>query len=224
MDERKLIKQMAVILSISLLSLISSSHYSLTVARNTYTYKPPKEPKTTKSRNQGSGSRGCNEPRLADVKLRLLAPEDHVGLTTSDHPTFFWHVVTSSKVLVRFALVDPDQIEPVFELNQEVNQTGVVRLPLPPDTKIVAGKTYQWAVAVVCNPKRPSQDIYAYSWIEKVAPTANLLQQMKVSNKSELAAIYADSGIWYDALAEAYKTNPNNSDYLLTLFSDLSKS
>lgn len=224
MPEKKLIKKMAVILLISLSLLISSSHFSLTVARNTYTYKPPKEPKTTKSRNQGSGSRGCNEPKLADVKLRLLAPEDHVGLTTSDRPTFFLYVATKSKVLVRFALIDPNQIEPVFEFNQEVNQTGVIRLPLPLGTKIVVGKTYQWAVAVVCNPKRPSQDIYAYSWIEKVTPTARLLQKMSASNKSDLAAIYADSGIWYDALAEAYKTNPNNSDYLLTLFSDLSKS
>lgn len=225
MYDKKLIKKMAAFSLISLSLLVLPSHYSSTVARNTYTYKPPKNPKTTKSRVQGSGSRGCNEPKLADVKLRLFAPDDHVGLTTSDRPTFLWYVATKSKVTVRFALVDldPNQIEPVIELKQEVSQSGVVKLQLPPGTTISAGKTYQWTVAVVCNPKRPSQDIYAYAWIEKVSSTAGLLQKMNASNKSERAAIYADGGIWYDALAEAYRANPN-SEYLLTLFSGLSKS
>lgn len=216
---------MAVILLISLSLLILLPHSNLTIARNTYTYKPPKNPSPTKSRVQGSGSRGCNEPKLADVKLRLFAPEDHVGLTTSDRPTFFWYVATKSQVTVRFALIDldPNQIEPVVELKQEVSQSGVVKLQLPPETSISTGKTYQWTVAIVCNPRRPSQDIYAYAWIEKVSPTSGLLQKMNASDKSERAVIYADGGIWYDALAEAYRANPN-SEHLLTLFSDLSKS
>lgn len=225
MYEKKLTKKMTVVLLTLLSLLILSSHFSPTVARNTYTYKPPKNPSPTKSRVQGSGSRGCNEPKLADVKLRLFAPEDHVGLTTSDRPTFFWHVATKSKVTVRFALIDldPKQIEPVIEVKQEVSQSGIVKLQLPPETTISAGKTYQWTVAVVCNPRRPSQDIYAYAQIEKVSPTAELLQKMNASDKSERTVIYADGGIWYDALAEAYRANPN-SEYLLTLFSDLSKS
>lgn len=223
MSYKKLIKRMAISSLLSASLLILPSSYSLTVARNTYTYKPPKDVKPTKSRVLGSGSRGCNDPKLADVKLRLFAPENHIGLTTSDRPTFLWYIATNSKVSVNFALVEPGQIKPVIELQQEVRQTGVVKLQLPPGTAVHTGKTYRWTVAIVCNPKRPSQDIYAYSWIEKVVPTERLLQQMKANDKSEHTAIYADEGIWYDALAEAYKDNPN-SDYLLTLFSNFSKS
>lgn len=170
MNEKKIVT----ILLLALSFLILPPNSILVVARNTYTYNPPKKlKKPTKSRMKSravsAGSRGCDNPNLASAGLRLLIPKDHVGLTTSGHPTFFWYVSTKSAVNVRFTLVDLDEIEPVVDVQQEVQKSGVVKLSLPSQVpELKQGKSYRWTVSLICNPKRPSQNAYAYSWIERI--------------------------------------------------------
>lgn len=184
------------------------------LAGTTVTYNPPQRRKVTKSRTTTSGSRGCNNPSLFNAKAHLFAPEDHVGLTTSSHPTFFWYVETDSAVKVRFTLVEPGVAKPIVDLQQTVLTSGIGRLHLPQELpQLTQGKVYRWTVALICNPKRPSQNAYAYSFIERVPQPIHITQYLKVDD-TKRASIYAQEEIWYDALAEAYLSNSNPQQFL----------
>lgn len=199
----------------------------LVLARKTYTYNPPKPRKEVpKSRTTSVGSRGCNKPSLRRAKVQLLAPEDHVGLTTFGHPVFFGRVTTTSPVKVSFVLAEPGVVEPIAEMEQTVQSSGIIKFSLPSQqTGIKQGKPYLWTVSLICNSKRPSQNAYAYAWIERVPTPASLTSQLKASQISDRSAIYAQSGIWYDALAEAYRDNSSLQQFsrLLIQLSQVNK-
>lgn len=180
-----------------------------------------------KSRTQGAGSRGCDvfegmlydhasqtrsDHRVANPELQLLAPNDHIATTVSTHPTFYWYISATS-LPVRFTLVEPGVSKPVADRRFLVTRPGVVGVKLPSDVPgLVAGKQYRWTVAVVCDEDRPSANTYAYSWISRVAATPELKSKLaKVSSNSQnRSLVYAQSGIWYDALSSSitdYETN-----------------
>ncbi len=172
-----------------------------------------------KSRTKGAGSRGCDafegsrsDYRVANPELQLLAPNDHIATTVSTHPTFYWYISATS-LPVRFTLVEPEVSKPVADRRFLVTRPGVVGVKLPSDVPgLVAGKEYRWTVAIVCDEDRPSANIYAYSWISRVAATPELKSKLaKVSSNSQnRSLVYAQSGIWYDALSSSiidYETN-----------------
>lgn len=181
-------------------------------AKPKFRYVPPsrRPPKST----QATGSRGCEQSQLSQpVTLTLLAPNDHDGLTTSGHPTFFWHI--SAPVTMAFALTERGVVQPLLEQQIEPPAAGIVELKMPPNSpELVPGREYRWSVTLMCNPDRPSANPFIHTWIERTAPTPELNQQLAAAaNDQERAAIYARSGLWYDALAAisaAYEANPND--------------
>lgn len=174
-------------------------------------------------RTEGSGSRGC--PRGAFGAISLLTPNDHVGLTVSNRPTFSWYVSAHPSTPMRFALVEPGVPQPILVKQLYVNKTGIVQLELPSNvSELSVGKTYRWTVSLVCNAKRPSENIYVRSWIARVPNRVNELQLLANATPQTLrefdpemlrqrAIAYAQSGIWYDAIAtisKAYLANPQD--------------
>lgn len=232
-DKKFRLKVILLLLSLSLLTLplnsvsilatnISSSNPSKKPKRikSPYIYTPPKNLKKIKARAVGTGSRGCNRANLANAGLRLFIPKDHIGLTTSSRPTFFWYISTTSPIKVSFTLIDPDKIDPIIDVQKEVRKTGIERLQLPLGVpELEQGKSYRWTVSLICNEKKPSQNIYAYSWIERVAQSTSLKEQLRFSNTPH-EAIYAQEGIWFDTLAEAFKydSTPQNLISLVDKF------
>ncbi len=174
-------------------------------------YEPPNRgmPKTT----QGTGSRGCtlSEP----VTVTLLVPNDHTGQTISGRPTFFWHVSGSTSVPVEFALVEPGVTKPLFVQRMQVEKRGIMQVQLPQDApELVSGRKYRWSVSLLCNPNRPSSNVFVQSWIERVAAKPELTQKLlNAQSELERARIYAASGLWYDALTGVSAAdNANPSD------------
>lgn len=211
---KKLVKRIIPIFSLALSLLILPENSISVLAQTTHTYSPQKKKKVIKSRTSSAGSRGCTKANLQNAKVHLLAPENHVGMTTASHPTFFWEVTTASPVQIRFTLLEPGELETLVDLRQVVQKSGVVKFQLPlhlPELK--QGTPYRWTVALICNPKRHSQNAYAYSWIERVPKSFTLTQQLKL-HAADPAAIYAQEGIWYDALAEAYKHSSSSQPFL----------
>lgn len=216
--------------SISVLAQTTTTHsppkQRRKVIESTPTYSPSKRrKKVIKSRTSSAGSRGCTKANLRDAKLHLLAPENHVGMTTASHPTFFWEVTATSPVEIRFTLLEPGQVETLVDFKQVVQKSGVVKFQLPPHLpELKQGKLYRWTVALICNPKRHSQNAYAYSWIERVPKSSILTQHLKQRN-TDPAVTYAQEGIWYDALAEAYKHSSSSQPFsnLLTQLNQVNK-
>lgn len=181
--------------------------------RTVLTYVPPNRgaPKAT----LGAGSRGCVQS--LPMSLRLLVPNDHIGLTTSGHPTFAWYVSEALVVPMEFALIEPGVPEPLFVTQVTANRKGTFAVKLPKSlAAIAANKQYRWSVSLICNPRRRSNDVYVQSWIERSPLVADLNQKLAASTSDlERAAVYAQAGFWYDALAAVHAaqiSQPHNSE------------
>lgn len=189
-------------------------------------------------RSQGAGSRGCAASLPVDLVTLLIPSKDYIGQTTSGHPTFFWNLSQSISVPIKFTLVESGVAEPLFEKQIDSPQAGIMQLKFPKDRpELTAGRIYGWSVTLICNARRPSANPYYYSWIERVPTTPALEQQLAAitsnSNSpaqrqssgnasSDRASIYAQAGLWYDALgilSNAQTANPNEPSVQKDLFS-----
>lgn len=186
--------------------------------KTNFRYQPPRRgiPRST----QGTGSRGC--PQSMAIGLNLLVPVDHTAETVSGRPTFVWQVAQVPSEAVEFALVEDGVAEPVFVQQVQIQSSGIVQLQLPPSApELTPGKEYRWSVSLVCNPNRRSSDVFAQGWIQRVAAPAQLKQQLAAIGREDSAdalrqraAIYANAGLWYDAIAmlsTAQDAAPGNS-------------
>lgn len=170
-------------------------------------YMPPPNKEDRAQRTRGAGSRGCREGK--PVSLNLITPNDHTATTVSGRPTFLWYV--SAPVTMRFTLVEPGVSKAILNTRLQAKKSGIVQLGIQSKVpELKEGKEYRWTVSIICNEKRPSENIYARAWIERVPKTLNLVQKLKaVTEASERAADYAQAGVWYDAVSTAYKASQN---------------
>lgn len=160
-------------------------------------YKPPL--RGAPGGRVGGGTRGTGqEPAFV---LSVLAP-NHTGLTVGEQPSLFWFISSASSYPVELTLVDPGKTDPLIEL--KVNppvKPGVHRVSLKDhNVRLAPGVSYQWYVAVVPDSNRRSKDILAGGSIERVASPAELTTKLSQASKSQVPALYAEAGMWYDAL------------------------
>ncbi|MFB2876388.1 DUF928 domain-containing protein [Floridanema aerugineum] len=201
-------------------------------------YKEPSSQRAPGGRTDSSGSRGgCSG--VAQLPLTTLAPQKHIGQTVSSHPTFAWFVPDSPEIkmeyleqavspyptLAWFLPVSP-QYKTEFSLyeyssNGTINlikkielksSPGINKLSLPKDTPgLTVGKTYLWQIAVICNENYPSSDLVKKAEIEVVELPSNVKMSLDaVKNPLQRADIYANAGLWYDALGEALTADANS--------------
>lgn len=188
----------------SLLQIILLSNLPVLAAPK---YNPPTTGRQDDD-STSSGSRGCDQAS-ASTSFSLLVPKDHVGLTTSSHPTFLWYLSSKIDVPMRFTLVEQQVEPPIFETQLSSVQPGIIQLTVPAKMpSLEYGKQYRWTVSLVCNEKRPSQNSYASALIKRVVINNESSKQIQpfssINNYKELASIYAGLGIWYDAIANSY--------------------
>lgn len=72
---------------------------------------------------------------------------------------------------------------------------------------------YQWVVALVTDPDNRSTDLVASGAIKRVEPAAELKEKISRAAPAALPGIYAEAGIWYDALAavsDQIEAQPDN--------------
>lgn len=196
--------RLASIAILTMLNLFSIYQLNIKAAsiesQNTKAYKPKPGRKRTQARKPG-GYRGDSCNLGSQDPVTLLVPQDHVPLTTLEHPTFFWNVNTVSHP-IRFTIYEPGQPDPIYVQNIAPTTPGIVALKLPLSANALKiGVQYRWTVSVICNKLRPASNIYAKAWIERIASPINLEDQATCSS------YYAQSGIWYDALSCQTRSN-----------------
>lgn len=184
-------------------------------------YAPPAG-RPRMQRTEGSGARGCTNS--IPVTLNLLTPSDHTARTTSARPTFLWHISNATTAPMIFTLTAPGQNQPIYQQRLKADKAGIMKLELPAQApELGVGKEYRWTVALVCNDKRPSQNINARAWIERVAPTSQLQQKLAAAkNDNERALVYTQSGIWYDGMSilnnlQSSNLNPKATELFTSL-------
>lgn len=159
----------------------------------------------------GGGSRGTG---LTAIELSVIAPE-HTGLTTRSQPTLYWYLSEPVDARLDVTVIDDKKIDPLLEQVIGIPESGGVQsLDLATaGATLEPGIEYRWFVSLTPDEKQRSSDIVASGTIEYVKPDAALEKQIAGADKLAMARIYAEDGIWYDAvdsLSRAIQQNPGD--------------
>lgn len=166
----------------------------------TFTYKPPLRGAPATRVGGGTRSLGARSFTVA-----VLAPNE-TGFTTSNNPTVYWYVSEPLNTPVELTLTTTEPLKdaatPALEVTlQPPIAKGVHALRLADHgISLKPGVEYQWFVAVVANPAQRSGDIIAGGAIKRLAEADAVQARIKRAPQAAWPAVYADSGIWYDAI------------------------
>lgn len=173
-------------------------------------YKPPR--RGAPVGRLAGGTRGAEDQMPF---LCVLSP-DHVGLTVQAQPFLYWFISELTTSPVEFTIIPFWGTQPLLEtrLNPPV-QPGVQTIRLADyDVRLQPGAQYKWYVALVPDKDHRSKDIITGGAIERTKLSAALRARLTQTNKAEAVHIYAEAGIWYDALScisELIAAAPDNS-------------
>jgi hypothetical protein len=176
--------------------------------------------------SDAAGTRGnCLDTEI--IVTRLVGQNDPLDLTltTSQYPTFWFYVSDTPEQVNsgKFSLQDNQgrkYLRANFQLPKVSGKTtsGILSITLPQSAKpLEVGRTYQWIVEIPCsqtemssNPEStPETPASTYGLVERLTLSevdTNLNNQLNTaSNSLEKVDIYAQNGLWFDALTELAK-------------------
>lgn len=191
---------------------------------------PPLPPSGTPiGRRRGAAGRGnCT----IDLPLTALVPamEKPVGAgkatyvwgtTIASHPTFWFYLPDSNRSLrsVEFVLQD-EQDNDVYRTTVSLPSVpGIVSVQLPSTlTPLAINQNYHWflktEIANNCDQVSPviAKDSVE-GWVQRVSPNPTLTNQLKSAPPEQQISLYAQNGLWYDALtalAQLRKQKPHS--------------
>jgi hypothetical protein len=161
-------------------------------------YVPPVE--GLPGRRQGGGTRGDCLP--SDASLIALMPNSNFGQTLEDYPTFYWYVPEVAAEAAEFVLLDENDNEIYIAEYQLSNQSGIISLSLPATAglpPLEVGQDYHWYFSLICDRLDRSGDLFTEGWVRRISDPS-LAQQASQLSALDQATLYAESGIWYEAL------------------------
>jgi hypothetical protein len=138
------------------------------------------------------------------MELVALIPADHAALTTREQPMLFWYLAepTTARVdvLLNRGLEEKPLIEKTlagpFAAGTHALDLAALGVKLEPEV------VYKWYVQIVPEPSRRSKDVFSGGTLQRVTPSPDLSAALAEARPEERAAIFAQHGIWVDALAE----------------------
>jgi hypothetical protein len=164
-----------------------------------------------------------NVAQLAAAETAKIEIEN----TVAERPTFFIHVSQTSAQEAEFILkkkIGEDKYgQPVYdEDNIIIDQTvalpknpGIVSISLPADAAALeVGQLYFWAFQVICDPTDRSKDVMVEGAVQRIELDSTLANQLKRAEPRDRPVLYADAGIWTDAVSRLFdlrKANPNDA-------------
>jgi hypothetical protein len=159
-------------------------------------YKPKtKRPVLTQSEAGGTRSSGAGLASVTPLVSQEVTPQ-----TSKAHPSFAWYIHNpqGKAISLDFALIEPGVQRPIYHTRINTSQKGFMQLQMP-DTApaLQQDKQYRWTMIVVNDPNRSSLSQRLKGGVERVD---------RGSLPDDSVGTYAESGLWYDALAAAAKT------------------
>ncbi|MEL6322457.1 MAG: DUF928 domain-containing protein [Cyanobacteria bacterium J06626_14] len=194
-------------------------------------YIPPQDASAPRpGRTATGGIRGGGCSASATTGLVPLAPQNHLGQTTSTQPTFAWFNPERESYLTEFRVaeyVPNDRFQVVyqteFESTEALLPSGISMLSMSEtETYLSAGKTYRWQVVLVCDPNRPSESLVInVDFTVTDAPSSLTTSLSSATTASDRFVLYGEAGFWYDAFDEALEASANDPEAQLVLLTDL---
>lgn len=162
--------------------------------------------------NRESGatrSTSCIAPR---EKVIALMPQTNFGLTQSGYPTFYFYLPPTEATQVKFVVLNDATNEIIYDgrFSLKADISGIVSVSLPNSPlqqPLEIDQTYVWYLAVVCDVNDPSADIVTEGYVQRVEPPAG----SAAATPATLPAVYAEAGLWYDALAASAALRASDS-------------
>ncbi len=182
-------------------------------------FEPPDEQKIGRSR--GGASRPtdikCSRDETYSPPMTSLLPASQQGLTVATHPTFWVYIPQTSAPQAHFTLKDENN-RGVYQTRFPIKKAGrILSISLPQDkSPLEVGKTYQWSVALICQPTQTDIPIVGGK-VKRVESNSVLMTHQSVGTNSEVlleqAVSYGKEGYWYDMLnnlAQLRQTHPDD--------------
>ncbi|QKQ74186.1 DUF928 domain-containing protein [Nostoc sp. TCL240-02] len=203
-------------LPLGLLSALTAQVYAQSYHPNktwqiSQAFKPPQRGKPPASAGGSTRGGSC---LIGKKLITPLLPPDKLGLTFAQHPAFFWYVPPIQVKTAKFVLLAEDQnvfYETSFKLPAK---PGIISFKLPESSPgLTVGKTYHWYLTIVCNTQDSSDNPTVEGWVERTQPGSSLSEALVKANVYKLPTIYAEAGIWHEALTslvQLRRTEPNN--------------
>jgi hypothetical protein len=173
---------------------------------------PPPQRGISGSRAAAASRDACpivSQPLTAIVPEYRSAQENQVwGLTRMEHPTFWFYVPYAKSALVDISFTLQDDSNPVDPNIIYQNSTiapaptpGMIRIALPKSsTALAVNKPYHWFLKLNMGCTSGQRPIYAEGWIQRMELDRNLSKQIDRATSTEKVGLYAENGLWHDAL------------------------
>jgi Domain of Unknown Function (DUF928) len=162
-----------------------------------------------------AGGNPCDQGK---IRLTALVPENKVGRTVSEYPRFFFYLPQSDAQIAEFVLEDQNGKQ-IYQTNLNINNySGVIGVNIPTNKNVSPlqiGKNYSWSIALICDDKDRSADLFEKGIVRRVEVSTDIRSQLEKAEPRLKAIIYAKNGIWQDALSTlvaARRANPNDAD------------
>ena len=200
---------------------------SLSMASAALAERGARDDDAPRGNTTSTGTRGgCENSNQGE--LTVLAPTKE-GKTASVRPTFAWFVADKK----------PFQMElNIYELNgnekdklvERINLTsslGINKVSLSENKLgLTVGKKYFWQVVILCDPNHPSTAITTQATFEVVEMPPALKSALSTAKEpAQIAKLYAQYNLWYDAFGEALRYEQNSRAKQMTnnLLNELAK-
>jgi hypothetical protein len=166
-------------------------------------YKPP--PRGAPGGRVGGASRGTVKVTAPLPTIELLAPDGHTGLTTGATPTVYFFVSQPVTWPTQFTISTASQPRPLLEVNIPApRQPGVYAIRTADyPVRFEPGVLYTWSVSIILNPKSRSRDIVATASLLRIVAEPTVEAGLGAAPPNRRAALLAQAGLWYDAVAAA---------------------
>jgi hypothetical protein len=169
------------------------------VAKHPILFHPPSDVSEGVQTNRvGGGSRGIGD---GNITLEVLVP-NQVALTTQASPSLYWYQSAEAKTKCEITVTEPKKPKPLLALKTgDSTPAGIHAIRLSKfNVTLKPNVVYKWSVAVVLDSNSRSGDIIAQGTIKRIEPSADLAGKLGGASDADKAAIFAENGIWYDAL------------------------
>ncbi|MBH8577015.1 DUF928 domain-containing protein [Nostocaceae cyanobacterium CENA369] len=193
----------------------------------TVRFTPPKVDAPENRRGGASRGENCS---LSNKSIKALLPASNIGLTVEKYPTFFVYIPPTSSHIVEFELHEGNKNQVVYKTRFIApDSAGVISFSLPNNKTVEPlqiGKNYRWFFTVICNPEDSSENLLVQGWVQRIQPSAILVNQLQKAQLRDRPRIYAQAGIWHETLttlADLRYSNPQDSS-LVTDWKELLKS
>ena len=187
---------------------------------------PPPPPRGIAGSRSAAASRSTcpviSQPLTAIVPEYRSEQGNQVwGLTNMEHPTLWFYVPYAKPALMDISFTLQDESNPgekkIIYRNSTVaagSTPGMIRVTVPKSSLALApNQPYHWFLELNMGCTTGQRPIFVEGWIQRTELDRNLSKQIDRATPTEKVSLYAENGLWHDALstlANLRATNPQD--------------